>query len=77
MDGRTVEGRIRQSAGGVGRNIADALGKLQRCPPLLLSAIGSDLYGKFLLDNINHLVSIQSSTIHRITIIISASHLSS
>lgn len=55
MDGRTVGGRIRQSAGGVGRNIADALGKLQRCPPLLLSAVGPDLYGQFLMGNINHL----------------------
>ncbi|CAH1402769.1 unnamed protein product [Nezara viridula] len=55
MDGRTVKGTIRQSAGGVGRNIADALGKLQRCPPLLLSAVGPDLYGQFLLDNIKHL----------------------
>ncbi|XP_066905515.1 uncharacterized protein [Halyomorpha halys] len=55
MDGRTVLGKIGQSAGGVGRNIADALGKLQKCTPLLLSAVGPDLYGQFLVDNMKHL----------------------
>lgn len=57
LDGRTLPGKIGQSPGGVGRNVADALGKLYRTPPLLLSAVASDQFGACLLDSLNHIVS--------------------
>lgn len=57
MDGRMLMGKINQSGGGVGRNIADALGKLG-VNPFFVSAVGTDLFGKFLLDStIPHLSS--------------------
>ncbi|KAK9512827.1 hypothetical protein O3M35_001157 [Rhynocoris fuscipes] len=57
MDGRTLPGIITQTPGGVGRNIADALGKLYRTPPLFLSAVGSDQFGTFLLESVKHVDS--------------------
>ncbi|XP_073982867.1 uncharacterized protein isoform X2 [Rhodnius prolixus] len=57
LDGRTLPGKIGQSPGGVGRNVADALGKLYRTPPLLLSAVASDQFGACLLDSLNHIDS--------------------
>lgn len=57
MDGRTLGGKIHQSGGGVGRNIADALGKLGM-KPYLMSAVGVDHFGEYLLEQtIPHLVS--------------------
>ncbi|KAI0207404.1 Pseudouridine-metabolizing bifunctional protein C1861.05 [Lamellibrachia satsuma] len=44
-NGATYPGKVRVSFGGVGRNLADALSRLQ-CTPLFLSAIGVDLYAK-------------------------------
>ncbi|KAL1140431.1 hypothetical protein AAG570_000363 [Ranatra chinensis] len=55
LDGRTVEGSIGQSAGGVGRNLVDALGKLSGAPPpLFISAVGDDQFGRFLLNSVAH-----------------------
>ncbi|GFG39485.1 hypothetical protein Cfor_12444, partial [Coptotermes formosanus] len=54
-NGSTHRGEIRQSGGGVGRNIADALGKLG-ARPILISAIGNDQTGDYLLKNtLNHI----------------------
>uniref|UniRef100_A0A1B6M7Z3 Carbohydrate kinase PfkB domain-containing protein n=1 Tax=Graphocephala atropunctata TaxID=36148 RepID=A0A1B6M7Z3_9HEMI len=57
VEGRTLAARIRQSGGGVGRNIADALGKLS-LSPRLVTAVGNDQYGNFLLhrtmDHLEH-----------------------
>lgn len=43
-----MKGQIEQSGGGVGRNIADAMGKLH-VPPRFVSAVGSDQPGNYLL----------------------------
>ncbi|KAK6633341.1 hypothetical protein RUM44_003943 [Polyplax serrata] len=48
MDGRTFKGKIAQAGGGVGRNIADALGKLGTSP-FLISAVGNDEFGNFIM----------------------------
>jgi pseudouridine-5'-phosphate glycosidase/pseudouridine kinase len=54
-NGSTHRGEISHSGGGVGRNIADALGKLG-ARPILISAIGSDQTGDYLLKNtLNHI----------------------
>jgi bifunctional ADP-heptose synthase (sugar kinase/adenylyltransferase) len=56
-NGSTHRGEIRQSGGGVGRNIADALGKLG-ARPFLISAIGNDHAGDYLVKNtLKHIVS--------------------
>lgn len=62
IEARTFAGRFRQIGGGVGRNIADALGRLGMSPRLV-SAVGDDLNGKFLLtQTLNHLVRYISTT---------------
>lgn len=62
IEARTFAGRCRQIGGGVGRNIADALGRLGMSPRLI-SAVGDDLNGKFLLtQTLNHLVRYISIT---------------
>ncbi|XP_076052857.1 uncharacterized protein LOC143032269 [Oratosquilla oratoria] len=43
----THVGKLRQSYGGVGRNLADALARLD-CHPLLLSAVGNDTHARAL-----------------------------
>lgn len=54
-DGRSHRAQIVQSGGGVGRNMADALARLGS-KPLLLSAVGDDLAGRFILkDTLAHL----------------------
>ncbi|BES95395.1 hydrolase activity, acting on glycosyl bonds [Nesidiocoris tenuis] len=62
MDGRSIPSRIRQSCGGVGRNIADSLGKLRpvdshRPSTRLISAVGDDSFGNIVLNSISHLDS--------------------
>ncbi|ETK80211.1 hypothetical protein L915_14053 [Phytophthora nicotianae] len=47
-------GTIKQSSGGVGRNIAECLHRL-RLDPLLVSSIGSDASGSILLENLKKL----------------------
>ncbi|KAG3117064.1 hypothetical protein PI124_g4503 [Phytophthora idaei] len=47
-------GTIKQSSGGVGRNIAECLHRL-RLDPLLVSSIGNDASGSILLDNLKKL----------------------
>ncbi|KAK3854876.1 hypothetical protein Pcinc_038678 [Petrolisthes cinctipes] len=47
MTGGTLKGSIRQSYGGVGRNLADALARLH-CRPFLISALGNDSHARAL-----------------------------
>nr|XP_027212284.1 uncharacterized protein LOC113805480 [Penaeus vannamei] len=47
FSGMTHRGHIRQSYGGVGRNIGDALARLG-CRPLLISAVGDDTHARAL-----------------------------
>ena len=51
----TYPGKIQQSLGGVGRNIADCLARLN-CGPLLISAVGGDRYADMLFHNNSHIV---------------------
>ncbi|XP_018320468.1 uncharacterized protein LOC108733691 [Agrilus planipennis] len=51
VDGRTQEAKFRISAGGVGRNICEALEKLGTIPTFI-SAVGDDDRGDFLLSSI-------------------------
>lgn len=56
MDGRLLPGKVSQCGGGVGRNIADALGKLE-VGTFLISAIGNDDFGNQIARTVPHLVS--------------------
>ncbi|XP_066982604.1 uncharacterized protein [Macrobrachium rosenbergii] len=47
FNGMTHKGSIRQSYGGVGRNLGDALARL-KCHPLLVSAVGTDIHARSL-----------------------------
>lgn len=51
-DGRVHVGRSRQSCGGVGRNVADALIKLGLKNTRLISVIGNDEPGKIILESL-------------------------
>ena len=53
--GGTYPGQVKQSFGGVGRNVADCLARLG-CNPLFLSAIGKDMYADTLLHQFSHMV---------------------
>ncbi|KAJ8871846.1 hypothetical protein PR048_028186 [Dryococelus australis] len=56
-DGSTHRGLVQQSAGGVGRNLADALSKMGVSPqPLFVSAVGADANNSVVLDSLQHLV---------------------
>nr|XP_018909220.1 PREDICTED: pseudouridine-metabolizing bifunctional protein C1861.05 [Bemisia tabaci]XP_018909221.1 PREDICTED: pseudouridine-metabolizing bifunctional protein C1861.05 [Bemisia tabaci] len=54
FDGRTLNGRLQQSCGGVARNLADAIGRLIDDPPIFISAVGDDLFGKTLVESLPH-----------------------
>lgn len=54
MDGRMLNGTIAQCRGGVARNIADALARLQ-VNPLLITAVGDDEMGQFLVNGSKHM----------------------
>ncbi|XP_064652421.1 uncharacterized protein LOC135503064 [Lineus longissimus] len=47
-NGATYPGEVRQSYGGVGRNIADCMSRLGH-PPLFISAVGKDMHAGLLL----------------------------
>ncbi|XP_063224760.1 uncharacterized protein LOC134532271 [Bacillus rossius redtenbacheri] len=56
VDGSTHRGLVKQSAGGVGRNMADALGKMNVSPrPLLVTALGADAMNAVVLRSLRHL----------------------
>lgn len=52
MDGRLHNGKFTESAGGVGRNICEVLGKLEE-PPHFLTTVGKDLVGNFLQTSVH------------------------
>jgi sugar/nucleoside kinase (ribokinase family) len=57
-DGRTLNGSVLSIAGGVGRNIADAIGRLRTShPPFFVSTVGGDDWGKSLMQSLEHVVS--------------------
>ncbi|KAF4526166.1 hypothetical protein B566_EDAN008203 [Ephemera danica] len=66
MDGKTWPGRISECAGGVGRNLAEAIGRLQlqqhgdilKPTPLLLSSVGRDRAAQFLLERLAQVVDV-------------------
>ncbi|XP_074973372.1 uncharacterized protein LOC142068038 isoform X6 [Phalacrocorax aristotelis] len=53
--GQTNSGRVRQTFGGVGRNLADCLSRLGRTP-LFLSAVGKDEHSESILHYCHHMV---------------------
>uniref|UniRef100_A0A0K8SVA2 Carbohydrate kinase PfkB domain-containing protein n=1 Tax=Lygus hesperus TaxID=30085 RepID=A0A0K8SVA2_LYGHE len=60
-DGRSLPGKISQTPGGVGRNIADCLGKLRysgsssESTTSFISTLGNDQFGQFLMESVKHL----------------------
>jgi len=55
MTGSTYPGQVRQLFGGVGRNLADCLSRLDHVP-LFISAVGDDLIGQLFHLNHPHMV---------------------
>jgi len=55
LDSLTYSGTVRQSYGGVGRNIADCLSRLGLVP-LFISKVGQDVAGKAFVDQFKHMV---------------------
>ena len=55
MSGATYAGKIYQSFGGVGRNIADCMSRLGNAP-LFVSALGDDVHASALISNCSHMV---------------------
>ena len=51
----TYSGTVRQSYGGVGRNIADCLSRLGQVP-LFISRVGQDVAGKAFIEQFKHMV---------------------
>ena len=71
-NGDTYHGSIRQSLGGVGRNIADGLFRLGQ-HPVFLSAIGHDSYKGLLEMECSHMVSVPHTHTHTHTFFITRS----
>lgn len=55
MDGRTIEGKVQTTAGGVGRNLADCMARLG-ADPLLISLVGAQENAQTLLGKMDHMV---------------------
>lgn len=51
-----LAGQMKQVSGGVGRNIADALGRFGH-NVCFLSAVGADSNGDLILKSLNHIVN--------------------
>ncbi|XP_070209604.1 uncharacterized protein [Littorina saxatilis] len=54
MYGATYPGKIYQSFGGVGRNVADCMSRLGN-PPFFVSALGDDVHATALFNNCSHM----------------------
>ncbi|GFT21267.1 pfkB domain-containing protein [Nephila pilipes] len=54
MDGRTLDGKVESTAGGVGRNLADCLARLE-LNPFFVSNVGSQEHAQALLSKMNHM----------------------
>ncbi|KFM64954.1 hypothetical protein X975_01045, partial [Stegodyphus mimosarum] len=48
MDGRTLDGKVESTTGGVARNVADCLARLE-LNPFLISTAGAGEYAQLLL----------------------------
>ena len=57
MDGRTIDGKVQSTAGGVGRNLADCMARLG-ANPFFISLVGAQEYAETLLSKMNHMVSL-------------------
>jgi sugar/nucleoside kinase (ribokinase family) len=57
LDGRMLAGQMKRVSGGVGRNIADALGRFGH-DVCFLSAVGDDSNGDAIIKSLDHIVSI-------------------
>ncbi|GFW58181.1 pfkB domain-containing protein [Trichonephila clavipes] len=57
MDGRTLDGKVESTAGGVGRNLADCLTRLE-LNPFFVSNVGSQEHAQALLSKMGHMVSL-------------------
>ncbi|GIY68698.1 hypothetical protein CDAR_275271 [Caerostris darwini] len=53
MDGRTMDGKVESTAGGVGRNLADCLARLGQ-NPFLISNVGAQEHAHTLLSKMDH-----------------------
>lgn len=57
LDGRMLAGQMKRVSGGVGRNIADALGRFGH-DVCFMSAVGDDSNGDTIIKSLGHIVSI-------------------
>jgi len=57
LDGRMLAGQMKRVSGGVGRNIADALGRFGH-DVCFLTAVGDDSDGRSIIQSLEHIVSI-------------------
>lgn len=57
MDGRTLNGKVQSTAGGVGRNVADCMARLG-ANPFFISNVGAQEYAETLLSKMDHMVSL-------------------
>jgi len=57
LDGRMLAGQMKRVSGGVGRNIADALGRFGH-DVRFLTAVGDDSDGRSIIQSLEHIVSI-------------------
>lgn len=65
MNGGTLPGLVKTTAGGVARNMADALGKLlPNNSVTFISALGKDSVGDFLHKSLEHVVKNSYETCH-------------
>ena len=55
LSSQTYSGTVRQSYGGVGRNIADCLSRLGLVP-LFISIVGHDVAGRAFIEQFRHMV---------------------
>ncbi|XP_035226014.1 uncharacterized sugar kinase YeiI-like isoform X2 [Stegodyphus dumicola] len=54
MDGRTLDGKVESTTGGVARNVADCLARL-KLNPFLISTAGAGEYAQLLLGKMAHM----------------------
>jgi len=67
LDGRMLAGQMKRVSGGVGRNIADALGRFGH-EVRFLTAVGDDSDGRSIIQSLGHIVSIYYYHHHRFVI---------
>lgn len=73
IDGSIYYGKFNRSAGGVGRNISEAISKLGTTP-IFISAVGNDSHGDYILDTLpsnckKYVASIANETTAQCTVV--------